>query len=134
MHITFTSLFSFISVPSRPRIIHCTHIYSSSLRVNWEAPTELNGKLLGYQLVWRYNGENFTKNITKKLTDPMTALVTGLSKLCLLCTFSLVIYLGFLVTICVFVFLLPSLLLVGFLWKWMRFNAIFRNVYGLGIT
>lgn len=65
-------------LPSRPRIIHCTHIYSSSLRVNWEAPTELNGKLLGYQLVWRYNGENFTKNITKKLTDPMTALVTGL--------------------------------------------------------
>lgn len=83
--------------------------------MNWEAPTELNGKLLGYQLVWRYNGENFTKNITKKLTDPMTALVTGLSKLCLLCTFSLVIYLGFLATICVFVFLLPSLLVEGFL-------------------
>lgn len=73
-------LFHFIPVPNKPRITHCTHVHSSSLRVNWEAPTELNGRLLGYQLIWQYNGENFTKNITTSLQDPMSALVTGLSK------------------------------------------------------
>ncbi|GAB1598522.1 tyrosine-protein phosphatase 99A-like isoform X2 [Argonauta hians] len=65
-------------LPSKPRITHCTNVHSSSLRVNWEAPKELNGRLLGYQLVWQYNGENFTKNITTRLQDPMSALVTRL--------------------------------------------------------
>lgn len=69
-----------LSVPGKPRIIHCSKEASTSFVVNWEAPSVKNGILKNYQLQWIHNGTYKTRIITGHLTQPMSATITGLGK------------------------------------------------------
>jgi len=68
------------AVPGQPRITHLSDMQSTSLVVNWEAPTVENGVLKNYQLQWIHNNTYKTRIITGHLTQPMRALITGLGK------------------------------------------------------
>ncbi|XP_021367515.1 tyrosine-protein phosphatase 99A-like isoform X2 [Mizuhopecten yessoensis] len=41
--------------PSKPRIIHTLNVMSTSFNLSWEAPKEMRGNLLGYELEWSHN-------------------------------------------------------------------------------
>ncbi|XP_033746096.1 LOW QUALITY PROTEIN: tyrosine-protein phosphatase 99A-like [Pecten maximus] len=41
--------------PSKPRIIHTLDVMSTSFNLSWEAPNEMRGNLLGYELEWSHN-------------------------------------------------------------------------------
>ncbi|XP_069101709.1 tyrosine-protein phosphatase 99A-like isoform X3 [Argopecten irradians] len=41
--------------PSKPRIIHTLDVMSTSFNLSWEAPKEMRGNLLGYELEWSHN-------------------------------------------------------------------------------
>lgn len=70
-------------VPSQPRITHLSQRRSKSVVVHWEAPKQLNGQLIEYELRWTLDSPNgqitLPRHISGHFTDPMVATIDKLT-------------------------------------------------------